>query len=191
MIVICLGYADKRPILYALMKLLKSFGDVAVVTQNRQLLRLLEDRNTSGHFNNIFVAITDSTPDEVFSEIGYAPGDFDHIIFDSIDALPDNYDICIHSRSYGLTEFEKETIGYIDDIVQYNFMYDGKVEKGCINIPVTFQLIKSVEEYEARKLLIPIQCDEILRSLSKLAAPQLKVSERNALKILKKRWNEK
>lgn len=191
MIVVCLGYADKRPVLYALMKLLQSFGDVAVVTQNRQLQRLLEDRNTSGHFNNIFIAVTDSTPDEVFSEIGYAPGDFDHIIFDSIDVLPDSYNTCIHCRSYGLTEHEKETMGYIDYLVQYNFMYDDKPEQGCVNIPVTFQLIKSVEEFEAKKLLMPMQCEALLKNLSKLTAGQLKISEKDALRILKRRWNER
>ncbi len=191
MIVVCLGHVDKRPILYSLMKLLQSFGDVAVVTRNRQLQRLLESKSSSGYFNNIFVAISDAVPEAAILEAGCAPGDFDHIIYDSIDVLPDRYDLCIHSKSFGLMEYESEVLGYKSDIVQYNFVYDGKTEKGCINIPVAFPLIKSVEEFEARKLLIPIQCDVMQKSLSSLTAPQLKITEKDALKILKRKWNEK
>ena len=191
MIIAALGYADKRPVLYALMKLLQSFGDVAVITQNRQLQRLLGDRGISGYFNNVFVKITDLKPEEAFPGTEYSYKEFDHIIFDSIDMLPESYDICIHSRSFGLTEREEEFIGRVNDIVRYNFMYGGKPETGCVNIPVTFELIRSVEEFEARGFLLPVQSEALLRNLSKLSAAYLKIPEKNALKILKRRWNER
>lgn len=191
MIVVCMGYADKRPILYSLMKLLQSFGDVAVITQNRQLRRLLYTNSLSGHFNNIFVAISDSAPDEVFADTGCKPEDFDHIIFDNVDTLPAQYDICISCSSYGLTDADWDIIEHIEGIVKYNFMYNEKVDRDCINIPVTFNLLKSVEEFEARRLLSPIDSKALLTGLAKLTAPLLKITEKNAIRILKKGWRER
>ncbi len=190
MIIVCNGFVDKRPIVYPLIKLLNTFGDVAVISQNKQLQRLIEDRTTSGYYNNTFILVSESTADEVFSEIEYKEDDFDHIIYDMYDAFPGNYDVFIHCRSYGVSEAEQEIIEYISGAVQCNFVYDGRKEMGCINIPVTMPLLKSVEEFEAEKLMIPIQSSVITKTLSKLLAPKLNISEKNAVRILKRGWNE-
>jgi len=188
MIIVCNGYADKRPIVYALIKLLKEFGDVAVISQNKRLQRLLEDRTTSGHYNNVYVAVSEFTPDEIFSEIEYEKEDFDHIIYDTYDAFPANYDVFIHCRSYGMSKVEHEIIEYISGVVQYNFVYDGKKELGCWNIPVTLPLMKSVEEFEAKRIMVPIESSVVVKSIAKLLAPKLDITEKNAVKILKRGW---
>ena len=68
------GYTDKRPIIYALMKLLQKTGDVALFSNNRHYKRLLENGESTGHMANIMISISDASPDEVFEEIGYKEG---------------------------------------------------------------------------------------------------------------------
>jgi hypothetical protein len=191
MIIVCNGYVDKRPIVYSLIKLLDAFGEVAVISQNKQLQRLLEDRSSSGFYNNTFIVVGEYTPDEVFSETEYKKEDFDHIIFDTYDTVPGDYDVFMHCRSFGMSDAEREIIEYISGVIQYNFVYDGRKEMGCWNIPVTVPLIKSVEEFEAKKLMVPIQSKDLTRSISRLLAPKLDITEKKAVNILKKGWRKK
>jgi len=190
MIIVCNGYVDKRAIVYSLIKLLNTFGDVAVISQNKQLQRLLEDRSTSGHFNNTFIVVSECTPDEIFSRIDNKKEDFDHIIYDTYDTFQGDYDVFIHCRSYGKSENENELIEYLSGVIQYNFVYNGKNEIGCLNIPVTMPLIKSVEEFETKKLMIPIQSSVIVKNIAKLFAPKLDITEKKAIRILKRGWKE-
>lgn len=190
MIIVCLGYPDKRSILYALIKLLQNFGDAAVVTQNRQLQRLL-DGNSSGYFNNTYIAISDAKADEVLREKGFSDGDFDHVIYDSINVLPAVYDICIHCRSYGVSDAEKELLESLPQAIKYNFNYDSRSQGDCINIPFNFPVMKSIEEFEGLKVLAPMQNDVLLKNLAQLTASYLKMDEKEIVKILKKRWNER
>lgn len=79
------GMTEKRPVIYTLISIFMHMGDVAVVTNNRQFMRLMEEGPAAqGTWNNVSIFITDATGDEVWEAVGMAPEDFEYIIFDNL-----------------------------------------------------------------------------------------------------------
>ena len=79
------GRTEKRPAIYTLISILMHMGDVAVITNNRQYMRLMEDGPAaSGTWNNVSIFITDATADEMWAEVGMSPDDFNYVILDNL-----------------------------------------------------------------------------------------------------------
>lgn len=183
------GYTDKRPIIYALMKLLQKTGDVALFSNNRHYKRLLENGESTGHMANIMISISDASPDEVFEEIGYTEDDFDHIIFDIQDTLPEHLTLMLYVKSYPPSEEEQMFLDLIDDYYTIKMTYDGKKEKDAINLAPLLSVWKTVEQIESFRILAPIPSKELNVSLAKLLAPYLELKPRAARSLLTARWN--
>ena len=82
---------DSRVFLYPLMRALKNYGSMLVISSNRQLSRLIEDGEFG--FRNIAVIVDMSgATDDVYNEYGIAAGDYDYIILDNVGAV--EYDVC-------------------------------------------------------------------------------------------------
>lgn len=82
---------DSRVFVYPLMKALKSYGSMLVISSNRQLSRLLEDGEFGFRNISIIVDISGAT-DDIYNEYGIAPGDYDFVILDNVGAI--EYDMC-------------------------------------------------------------------------------------------------
>ena len=75
---------DSRPLLYPLIRVLNNYGNLCVITSNKQLNRLIEDEDNGG-FRNIRVIIEESGGvDSVYQEYGIVPEDFTFLILSLI-----------------------------------------------------------------------------------------------------------
>lgn len=184
------GYTDKRPVIYALMKLLQATGDIALFSNNRHYRRLLNSGENQGHMANIMIAVSDASPDEIFEEVGYTPDDFEHIIFDIQDTIPDNLSLIIHVKSYTPNEDEQSFLDILGTYQTIKMTYDGRREKGAIHVAPLSSIWRSVEQIEAYKILSPIPSKDLNKGLAGLLAPLLNVTSKTALTILTRRWGK-
>lgn len=83
---------DSRVVLYPLMRSLKSYGSIVVISNNKQLKRLIDDEEEAG-FRNIRVIVDEGTTDEILEAYGIAEGDYDFVIQDNVGSL--DYHLCI------------------------------------------------------------------------------------------------
>lgn len=181
------GYTDKRPVVYALLKLLSATGDVALFSSNRHYKRLLDYGESKGHMANVMIAVSDASPDEIFEEIGYNADDFDHIIFDLQDTMPEQLSLVLHVKGYKPGEDEQAFLELLDDCRTVKMMYDGKKERGCVNVPPLSTLWRAVEQIEAFRLLLPLPSDTLNKGLAAMLAPLLNMKEKAVVALLKRR----
>lgn len=182
------GYTDKRPVIYALMKLLQATGDVALFSNNRHYRRLLEHGESQGHMANVMISVSDASPDEIFEEVGYTADDFDHIIFDIQDTIPENLSSIIFVKSYKPNEDEQAFLDILGAYETVKITYDGKRDKGAINVMPLSQIWKRVEEIETFHVLSPIPSKELNKGLAAMLAPNLNITFKAAYALLTRRW---
>jgi hypothetical protein len=183
------GSTDKRPVIYALIKLLQANGDVALLSNNRQYLRLLAHGETQGHMANVMISVSDASPDEIFEEVGYTVEDFDHIIFDIQDTIPDNLTLIINVKSFNPSEEEQSLLELLDSYTTVKVIYDGRRERNTINIAPVFKVWKTIEQIETYQILAPIPSKELNKGLAALIAPLLNIKYSTALTLLTRRWS--
>jgi len=183
------GSTDKRPVVYALLKLLQATGDVALFSNNRHYKRLLEHGQSQGHMANVMIAVSDSSPDEIFEEIGYTTDDFEHVVFDIQDTIPGELSLVLHVKGYAVDEEEREFLEMIGgEVKAIKLLYDGKSEREAINVQPHSPLWRTVEQIEALRVLAPLPSKELNRGLAVLLASQLGMKQKSALTILTRRW---
>ncbi|MFB9277209.1 hypothetical protein [Cohnella cellulosilytica] len=184
------GYTDKRPVIYALLKLLQATGDVALFTNNRHYKRLLQPGESQGHFANIMIAVSDASPDEIYEEIGYTANDFEHVVFDIQDTIPDDLSLVLHVKSYAPNEDEQSFLELLGSCHTIKLTYDGKREKEAINVAPLTTLWKSVERIETYRLLLASPSKELNQGLAALMAAHLNMSVKNTRLLLTRRWGK-
>ncbi|XID94280.1 hypothetical protein ACF3MZ_07085 [Paenibacillaceae bacterium WGS1546] len=184
------GYTDKRPVIYALIKLLQATGDVALLTNNRHYKRLLQPGESQGHLANIMIAVSDASPDEIFEEIGYTADDFEHVVFDIQDTIPDRLSLILHVKSYAPNEDEQSFLELLGDYRTIKLTYDGKREKDAINVAPLTTLWRSVEQIETYRLLLASPSKELNKGLAQVMAPYLNLGARSAYSMLTRRWGK-
>ncbi|THF74755.1 hypothetical protein [Cohnella fermenti] len=182
------GYTDKRPVIYSLIKALQATGDVAVISSNRHYKRLLEFGETQGHMANVMIVVSDATPDEIFEEVGYTADDFEHVIFDIQETIPDHLDLTIHVKSYAPSEEEQSFLELLGEHRTIKLAYDGKREKGSIHVIPSALIWKAVELIETCQVLHPIPSKELNQGLALMLAPYLKMKPKMAYSLLTRRW---
>lgn len=178
MIVAVYGHTDKRPVIYTLMKLFQKLGDTCLVSDDRHYRRLLQDGEMSGHYQNIFLAITDASPDEVFAEMGYDVQDFENMIFDN--TIPNDADVIIFVEGIEVTEEEKETLDYLDNYVTIGFGY------GKNSVPYTVDIFKNIEIVEGKKMLKEID-KKMTKKIATALSKNLNMPVANICKVAAKR----
>lgn len=192
MIIGVLGYTDKRPVLYSLLKILQATGDVVMITDDRHFKRLLKDNAPLGHFLNILICVTDATPDEVWTEIGHEQDDFDHVVYDIRTTLPHDIDLYIHVSGSSLDEGEEDLLECIEEYRKIKIAYDGKFsnDKNTLNIPVYSNTVANVELIENKKILPPFKDKKLKKAIASFVAKPLGLSEKNAIVLLNRRWKK-
>lgn len=178
MVISVLGLTDKRPVIYTLMKLLQTLGDLCLITTDVRATRLT-DGVEYGHYQNVFIAVTNASQDEVFAEMGYTKQDFEHFIFDCRDQVPDFSDLVIYVGGAGnRTEEEETLLELFDDYKVINLGFGDK----CI--PYSVDMFKFVEIAEGLKHLGAAPAQIASRLATFLAEP-LNLPTKTILNVLK------
>ena len=178
MVIAVIGQTDKRPVIYTLMRLFQKLGDCALITSDRHLKRLIESGDSYGHFQNIFIAVTDATQDEVFADIGYSTQDFENFIFDCTDQIPDFANMVIYVGGAGGKSEDEETL--LDMQSEYKTINLGFGEK-CI--PYTTDMFKAVETIEGLKHFVPINA-QIAQRLATFLTDPLKIPAKDIVQVV-------
>ncbi|MGR7944984.1 hypothetical protein ACU063_10950 [Paenibacillus sp. M.A.Huq-81] len=171
------------------MKLLQATGDVLLLSNNRHYKRLLEDGESQGHMANIMIAISDATPDEIFQEIGYTPDDFEHVIFDIQDTIPDDLTHVIYVKTYRPSEDELAFLDLLGEYKVFKLTYDGRKEKDAVNIIPSPKLWKAMEDFEFFRVLNPLPSADLNKGLAAMLAPSLNLSMKSAFTLLNRKWS--
>lgn len=115
---------DSRPFLYPLIRALKSYGSILVISSNQWVYRLIEEEHQG--FRNITVIVeTTGATDTVYEDYGVGPDDYDFVILDNMGAIDFDYLFILRGKSCS-EDFAEEVDLYLTDktnpnlyIVQY------------------------------------------------------------------------
>lgn len=181
MIISLIGLTDRRPVIYTLLKLLQPSGDILLITNERHYARLIEDEEsigiTAGHFKNTLIVVSDATPDEASSEIGYSLEDFEYIIYDN--KYYDKADLTIFVKGANVSQEELDIVEYLDKN-EYSTLELGFGKK-CV--PYSVKMFQNVEKIEAYQHLLLVD-SKLANAVIKLLAPAMHVSEKELIRVV-------
>lgn len=178
MIISVFGQTDKRAVIYTLMKMLQKLGDTCVISDNRHLLRLTEDGTRYGYFQNIAIFVTDTSADEVFSEIQHTPDDYDFIIMDN--KYTEDADICFYVEGMGPEENDEDLL----EILNHPNIIKIGPAKGAI--PYTLKMFTTIEHIEYYRKLQLIEPKLTTLLINKMA-PVLKLTPKVLAKVVSRK----
>lgn len=137
MIIAVKSETDSRVLVYPLLRAVKSYGSILLISSNRALERLIIDEDEGG-FRGIRVIIDNSdAADDITAAYGIKPGDYDFVILDNLGAIEyDKYFVVLGSKQSDL---------FIED-VKYTLMSD-EADKVTV-----FQFGKSVDQARIKEL---------------------------------------
>lgn len=84
---------DSRPLVYPLIKALRSYGTVCVISSNKQICRLIDDDDEFGFRNVRVIYDAEGATDEVYNEYNITRDSYDFIILDNMGVI--EYDVGI------------------------------------------------------------------------------------------------
>ena len=171
MIVNLVGECDKRPIIYTLMKVFQSLGDVLLLTSDHRLLRLSDTRENEGHYQNVMIAYTTDGVDDFLEDFSYDLTDFTHVIIDNLVA--GQADVTIYCHGLIDSEQEKDAVEYVED-VQHIDLYKGKGVQGIT--------MYNCERFEVMRNMPPIH-NTCAMDVARIMHGPLNTSEANITKI--------
>lgn len=145
MVINIIGDCDKRPVLYTIMKICQSLGDVLLVSSSSRLIRLSDTRDTYGHYQNCMIAITQDGIDDFFEEFVYDITDFEFIIVDNI--VTADADLVIYVAGMTQSIQEHDNLEYIDNYETIE-LYRGRL--------LDASTMLKCEEFEALGNMCPI-----------------------------------
>lgn len=160
MIINLIGSCDKRPVLFTVMKICQTLGDVLLVTSDSRLVRLSDTGATYGHYQNTMIAITDDGIDEFWSTFKYTDDDFDYIIIDNIVSA--DADVVIYVKGMTQSQFEEDTLEYIEDYSTIELFKNKLLDSNTL---------RNCEEFEALADMCPISAgvsDQVAKILGKV-----------------------
>lgn len=171
MIINIIGCCDKRPVLYTVMKMLQSLGDVLLVSSSTRLARLSETGESGGSYQNIMVGITTEGLDDFFEEFPYDIDDFANVIVDNL--VTADADLTIYVKGLIQNQTDTDMLEYIDDY-QVIEPYALKDSQGS--------MFYNCEKFEAYRNLNPIS-QKLALAVGNILAPLYKTTGENLMKI--------
>lgn len=161
MVINIIGDCDKRPVLYTVMKICQSLGDVLLVTSSSRLIRLSDTGESYGHCQNTMIAVTHDGIDDFWEAFTYDVTDFEFVIIDNIVSA--EADLVIYVKGMAQSQNESDNLEYIDDYETID-LYRGKY--------IDSSTLLRCEEFEALKDFCPIN-QKIASSVSTIMAKAL------------------
>jgi len=177
-----LGKGDRRIVLYPLMKLTQTLGDVLLISNDPHVLRLSDTGENGGSYQNILVYYVDfekSSVDDFWMTSGRSPETFSCVI---VDGMPDpEAKITLYIKTADMTDDDREEMDYLENPILIDPWNPKDV---CFDANTLYAL----EEFEALRDMCPIST----KLSAKLAAPlskALKIAETNVAGMLNKPSN--
>lgn len=167
MIINIIGDCDKRPVLYTVMKICQSLGDVLLVSSSSRLMRLSDTQASYGHYQNCMVTVTQEGIDDFFDNFEYDLADFEFVIIDNI--ISADADIYIYVEGMTQSENELDMLEYIEEYETIK-LYKGHLIDG--------KTLYHLEEFEALKNMCPIGTS-IASRVAQILAPKFAPSKAN------------
>lgn len=163
MVINIIGDCDKRPVLYTIMKICQSLGDVLLITSSSRLVRLSDTGESMGHYQNTMIGITYDGIDNFWEDFVYDVQDFEYTIIDNI--VEAEADVVIYVEGMVQSEQEQENLEYIEDYKTISLyssagFTDSKTLRNC-------------EEFEAYRDMCPIN-PKLSKEVAKILAPYFK-----------------
>lgn len=208
------GSVSKKVLVYPLLKLFMQLGDACFVTYDTTYRRLI-DGNDIGEFQNIKVIITDDTSDEAFAKVGHTIEDFNNILYEVDNYVPD-MPTCFYMCTS--TTYTDEEINFADNIeVPVHFLgmkYKGlnlrgqdvptNNKKGLFGkkldvmhrdivvpikvLPISLESICYCEIVESEKIFPPVRDPAVLEIIATDFCNELKMTKAEVKKLLQKEW---
>jgi len=162
MVINIIGDCDKRPVLYTVMKICQSLGDVLLLTSSSRLIRLSDTGETYGHCQNTMIAVTQEGVDDFWSDFTYDVTDFEFVIIDNMVSA--DADVVIYVKGMAQTQMELDNLEYLEDYHTIDLyksrMLDANTMLRC-------------EEFEALKDFCPINA-KVANAVATALAPAFK-----------------
>lgn len=171
MVINIIGDCDKRPVLYTVMKICQTLGDVLLVTTSSRLIRLSDTGSSCGHYQNTMIAVTSEGIDDFWDEFTYTAADFNFVIVDNI--ITADSDCTIYVQGLVQSPLEQEYLEYLEDYEVIE-LYKGKLTDG--------NTLLRCEEFEALKTLCPIN-SKIATKVGSILAKYLRVDAKKLVTI--------
>lgn len=161
MIINLVGGCDKRPVLFTIMKICQTLGDVLLVTADKRLSRLSDTNATYGHYQNTMIAIADDGIDEFWDSFSYTDDDFDFIIIDNLSTA--EADVIIYVKGMAISQADEDMLEYLEDYSTIELYKGALVDKNTL---------LRCEEFEALADMCPIN-PNVSATVAKVLAPAL------------------
>ena len=159
MIINIIGDCDKRPVLYTVLKVCQTLGDVLLITNSTRLARLSDTRDTYGHYQNIMVAITTEGIDDFLEAFDYGLNSFAYVVVDNISLA--EADVTIYVEGLNQSEYEQDTLEYVENYQTIKLYKGGLIDSSTL---------KRLEEFEALRNCCPIGT-KIATAVGNILAP--------------------
>lgn len=166
-----IGACDKRPVLYACMKILQEFGDVLLITSSSRLIRLSDNGESCGHYQNTMICVTQDGIDDFFDQLKYSPNDFDYIIIDNVASV--SADATIYVEGMKPSESDEYTLSMIENYSTIKLYRDKLIESNTLY---------KLEQFEALADMCPMT-PKVITSVCKTLSPVLNVPTDRLMKI--------
>lgn len=200
-----IGQTDKRPVIYTLLKMMENMGDCCYITNDRKACRLMEEGpGMAGTYRDIDIFVLDTTADDMWTDIGYAPSDYEFIILDNL--YNEMTDLIIYVKGAGDAEEDLEVLDVFEpsEYVTIKMGKPDKAKRGGIglgkgkskskakqpseevhktyNIPYSAGMMENIEYSEFFKQLKPAS-QAALKVCAELLAGKVNVSAKNLGKV--------
>lgn len=145
MVINIIGDCDKRAVLYTVLKICQTLGDVLLVSNSSRLMRLSDTKESYGHYQNVMVAITHDGFDDFLDNFEYDTNSFEYTVVDNITLA--EADLVIYVEGLLQSEQEADMLEYIEEYKTIP-LYKGKLfdANTCYNM----------EEFESMRTMCPI-----------------------------------
>ena len=170
------GQTDKRAVIYTLLKLCQTMGDVCFISYNTYYNRLINDVSTEEFFQNIAVFITDASAEDAFAEINHVPEDYDYIIFDN--KWDESADVFFYVEGAGPEAYDSDLIENLGEK-----LIKIKIGTGKGAIPYSVKMFTAIENTEYYKKFLPIN-DKLSSDISKALTSHLGMPTKNIQKVV-------
>ena len=179
-----IGQTDKRPVIYTLLKMMENMGDCCYITNDRKACRLMEEGpGMAGTYRDIDIFVLDTTADDMWTDIGYAPSDYEFIILDNL--YNEMTDLIIYVKGAGDAEEDLEVLdvfGLGKGKSKSKAKQPSEEVHKTYNIPYSAGMMENIEYSEFFKQLKPAS-QAALKVCAELLAGKVNVSAKNLGKV--------
>jgi len=173
MIINVVGAGDNRPVIYALLKVCQTFGDVLLISDRDYVFRLSNTGESGGHYQNVMVTYATGGIDDFLETFDYDFTDFSYTITEnSVEA---SADLNIYVKSMSV-ESNTDILEYFDDYVTIE-LYNPLVCKG--------PMFTRIEEFEALRDMCSMP-QALIEILAENVAKAFSISTKNFIAIASK-----